>query len=288
MKIGISPLNVGGPEVRSLCDTARRAESLGFESVWTFEHVIVPMDYASPYPYSRSGKMPIAPDAHFVDPLIALAQAAAVTTTIKLATGINILPQTNPLLLAKQAASLDFCSNGRLLLGIGAGWLREEFDAMGVPFERRGARMNDYIDAMRKVWSGEVVEHQGEFVQWSGFKSYPLPHGHLPLHIGGASKAAMRRAAKRGDGWFVPNHGLKDLEESLTEFRAVCDQQGRDPSTVEITAMWNAGRHPDVLPAYRDFGVDRVVVNLFLLGAPDSATAMERLAAAVDKAGISS
>ena len=131
------------------------AESAGVESVWTFEHVIVPVDYKSKYPYSPNGKMGAAPETNFIDPLIALAVIAAQTKTIRLGTGVNILSQTNPLLMAKQVASLDLVSNGRFMLGVGIGWLQEEFVAMGIPFERRGARFDDYVVAMKKVWSGD-------------------------------------------------------------------------------------------------------------------------------------
>ena len=153
MKIGMIPVNLGVSTAEEVVGLARLAEDSGFESVWTFEHVVVPLEYESKYPYDASGKMGAAPETPFVDPLIALTAAAAGTKTIRLGTGVNILPQANPLFLAKQAASLDALSGGRLLLGLGIGWLREEFDAMGVPFERRGARFDDYVAAMRKVWS---------------------------------------------------------------------------------------------------------------------------------------
>ena len=134
--------------------------------------MIVPVNYESKYPYNKSGNMGAAPEINFVDPLIALSAVAASTKTIRLATGVNILSQVNPIYMAKQAASLDFISNGRFMLGVGIGWLREEFDALGVPFERRGARFDDYVAGMRKIWSGDVVEHQSDFISWSGFKSY--------------------------------------------------------------------------------------------------------------------
>ena len=172
MKFGLIPINVGVPNNASMLALARKAEDIGLESVWTFEHTMVPNNYASKYPYSASGKMPAAPDTNFIDPLIALSAIAAVTSKIRLGTGVNILPQTNPLLLAKQAASLDLVSDGRFELGVGIGWLREEFEALGTPFERRGARFDDYMTGMRKVWSGETVEHQSDFLNWSGFKSF--------------------------------------------------------------------------------------------------------------------
>ena len=157
MKFGLIPVNIGIQSMAAMTGLAQLAESVGIESVWTFEHVIVPVNYDSKYPYDKSGKMGVTPETNMVDPLIALTAIAAVTKTLRLGTGVNILSQTNPLYLAKQAASLDMLSNGRLELGLGIGWLQEEFVAMGTPFEKRGARFDDYVAAMRKVWSGEVV-----------------------------------------------------------------------------------------------------------------------------------
>jgi probable F420-dependent oxidoreductase len=166
MKIGLVPINIRMQSLEQLVGLSQFIESQGFESVWTFEHVMVPVEYESKYPYSKDGKMGGSSDNPFLDPLIALTAVAAHTKTLRLGTGVNILSQANPLLLAKQAASLDVLSGGRFMLGAGIGWLREEFDAMGVPFERRGARYDDYVVAMRKVWSGEVVEHQSDFLNW--------------------------------------------------------------------------------------------------------------------------
>jgi alkanesulfonate monooxygenase SsuD/methylene tetrahydromethanopterin reductase-like flavin-dependent oxidoreductase (luciferase family) len=157
MKFGIIPINIGVQSAEQMTGTAQLAEELGFESAWTFEHVIVPLDYESKYPYNASGKMGAPPETNFVDPLIALTAIAASTKTLRLGTGVNILSQTNPLLMAKQVASIDFLSGGRMMLGAGIGWLQEEFNAMGVPFERRGARFDDYVQAMRKVWSRERI-----------------------------------------------------------------------------------------------------------------------------------
>ncbi|MEE8079577.1 MAG: LLM class flavin-dependent oxidoreductase, partial [Pseudomonadales bacterium] len=175
MKFGLIPVNIGVESLEQMVGLAQLAEASGFESVWTFEHVIVPMDYQSKYPYNPSGKMGADPATNFVDPFVALSAIAAATKTIRLGTGVNILSQVNPLYMAKQAASLDFVSNGRFMLGVGIGWLQEEFAALGVPFERRGARFDDYVVAMKKIWAGDVVEHESDFINWSGFKSYPLP-----------------------------------------------------------------------------------------------------------------
>ena len=267
MKFGLIPVNIGINDPASMIELAKLAESAGFESVWTFEHVIVPLDYASRYPYNTSGKMGAAPETPLVDPLIALTAIAAATSTIRLGTGVNILSQTNPLLMAKQAASLDFISGGRFMLGVGIGWLEEEFVAMGTPFERRGARFDDYVTAMRKVWSGDVVEHQSEFLNWSGFKSYPLPRQNpLPLIMGGNKGKIYERIARLGNGWFVPGSDPAELTGQLTQLRTVCERVGRDFRDIEITCMWPGSGGVEALKALQDAGVHRAVVPLMALG----------------------
>jgi len=266
MKVGLIPVNVGVSSVDNIVRFAKKAEEIGFESLWTFEHVIVPEDYKSKYPYSPSGKMGAEPDTNFIDPLIALATVAAHTKTVKLATGVNILPQANPLLLAKQAASLDFVSKGRFMLGIGIGWLREEFDAMGTPFERRGARFDDYLKAMRAVWSGETVDHESDFLTWKGFKSYPTP-SNLPIIIGGSKGKVFERIAKHGDGWYAPTSKLDQLPPLLAELDAACKAVGRDRASVEISCMWiPAMEGLDTVKEYEELGVDRLIIPLQALG----------------------
>lgn len=280
MKIGLIPVNVGVGSAKQIVAVARKAEDVGIESVWTFEHVVVPVDYESKYPYSPNGKMGTSPETNFVDPLIALAAIATATSKLRLATGVNILSQANPLLLAKQAASLDFVSDGRFMLGVGIGWLKEEFDALGTPFERRGARFDDYIEAMKKVWSEDVVEHQSDFISWSGFKSYPLPvqKPHLPVIIGGTKGKAFERTAKYGDGWFAPTAGADQLAPMLDELKKACDAIGRDPATVEITAMWiDVAAGLDALRRYEDLGVSRLVVPVFALGGGNPMDALDKL-----------
>ncbi len=212
MKIGLFGINMlpdGAPDC--LLPLARKAEDMGFESVWTGEHVMIPLDYTSTYPFNRSGRIGVAPETPFIDPLIALSHIAAHTTTLGLGTGIQLLPQSNALLFAKQVASLDHLAKGRLLLGLGVGWLAEEFQAMGVPFAGRGKRFDDYLAAIKKVWSGEVVEHKSDYLHWSGFKSYPLPHAPSgpPIIIGGHSGAALRRTVA------FPHSILREYHEHL-------------------------------------------------------------------------
>ena len=268
MKLGIIPINIGMQSLDEVVQLAQLAESLGYESVWTFEHVIVPVDYESKYPYDASGKMGAAPETNFIDPLIALAAVAASTKTIRLGTGVNILSQANPLYLAKQAASLDFVSGGRFMLGIGIGWLKEEFDALGVPFARRGARFDDYVEAMRKVWSGEVVEHESDFISWHGFKSYPLPvQNPLPLVMGGDKGKIFERIAKYGNGWYAPAGDPAEIKGHLENLRKACDAIGRDMSEIEITCMWPGTGGKEFLDQLEEVGVHRAVV--ILMAGPD-------------------
>lgn len=264
MKIGLIPANIGSPTGELMIGMAKLAEQVGFESIWTFEHVIIPIDYESKYPYSADGKMGVDPDANFVDPLIALSAIAAATKTIRLGTGVNILSQANPLYVAKQAASLDFVSGGRFELGVGIGWLREEFKACGTPFERRGARFDDYVQAMRKVWSGDVVEHQSEFLDWTGFKSNPTPvQDPFPVVIGGTKGKAFERVARYGNGWFAPTASPAQLEPLLSQLDEACSAASRDRSEIEVTAMWfpNPEDLSDV-ERYAALGVGRLVVPL--------------------------
>jgi probable F420-dependent oxidoreductase len=278
MKIGLIPVNVGIKSVDQMVGLAQYAESIGVESAWTFEHAMVPLDYASKYPYSPNGKMGAKPDTNFIDPLIALTAVAANTTTIRLGTGINIVSQANPLLLAKQVASLDLISNGRFMLGTGIGWLQEEFEAMGVPFERRGARFDDYIVAMKKVWSGEVVEHQSDFINWSGFKSYPVPvqKPGVPIIMGGTKGKTYERLAKYADGWFAPTDSAESLAPMLEPLKASCAEFGRDYDSIEITSMWNNQGGLDAIKAFGDLGVSRVIVPVFALDG-DPVTGLTKL-----------
>lgn len=277
MKLGLIPVNIG-VTTEQMVGVAQLAESVGIESVWTFEHVIVPLDYQSRYPYDDSGKMGANPDTSFIDPLIALTTIAANTKTLRLGTGVNILSQANPLLMAKQVASLDTISDGRFMLGVGIGWLREEFDAMGTPFERRGARFDDYVAAMRKIWSGDVVEHDSDFISWHGFKSYPLPvQKPMPVIIGGIKGKIHERIAKYGNGWYAPTTDPAELEAHLKKVRAECDKIGRDFNEIEITCMWTGQGGKEAIASLEAAGCHRLVVMLPALG-PDPVAGINRLA----------
>ena len=282
MKFGIVPINLGefiDPLV--VIPFVQKAERLGYESVWTAEHVIIPKRYDSVYPYNPSGKVPFQPDAAIIDPLVALTFIAAATTRLRLGTGVNILPQTNPLYLAKWASSIDHLSQGRLMLGLGIGWLQEEFAAIGVPFARRGKRSDEYLAALKAVWSGQEVDFQGEFVRWQGFQMRPAPAqaGGVPLVIGGVSAPAIRRTVRYGNGWYVIG---KDLDEYRTHMRALddeCRRQGRNRAELEITAYWDYYRQgADSLSAYQELGVDRLLINVRALRHDSADAALERFA----------
>lgn len=258
MKIGVMFSNVmlfGTPEgARAL---AEGAEEAGIESLWTVEHVVIPEGYASPYPYSPSGKMPGGETAPIPDPLAWLAFVAGLTKTVRLCTGILILPQRNPVVLAKELATIDVLSGGRLEVGVGIGWLAEEFKAIGVPFSERAARTDEYIRALRALWSDDET-FDGEFVSFARARSNPKPAqpGGVPIVIGGHTKAAARRAGRLGNGFFPGRVG--DLEVLIGECRKAAEEAGRNPDEIEITS----GGLPDkeFVKRLADLGVGRLVV----------------------------
>ncbi|HEY5156034.1 MAG TPA: LLM class F420-dependent oxidoreductase [Acidimicrobiales bacterium] len=243
---------------------ARGAEAAGFESLWTVEHVIIPDGYQSEYPYDPSGKIQGGDSTDIPDPLIWLAFLAGQTTTIKLGTGILILPQRNPVVLAKECASLDKLSDGRLLLGIGVGWLEEEFDALGVPFHDRGKRTDDYVHAMRALWSEPIASYHSDFVNFDGAISQPKPvGGSVPIVIGGHTEIAARRAGRLGDGFFPGKGSNDDLRRLIAVMRATAEEYGRDPDAIEITTGGAAAFAPDPVDALgelAELGVSRVVI----------------------------
>jgi probable F420-dependent oxidoreductase len=261
MKFGIAFANagpLGDPELA--VGLGRLGEELGFESLWTVEHVVVPTGYSSPYPYSPDGKMPGGEQVAIADPLIWLAYVAAATTQIRLGTGILILPQRNPLVLAKEVASLDRLSGGRVELGIGVGWMREEFDALGIPFERRGARTDEYVDVMRRLWREPSTAFSGEFSNFAELNSYPKParSDGVPIHIGGHSHHAARRAGRLGDGFFPGRGEGHGLEELLATMRTAAKEAGRDPDAIEVTS--GGGLDIDSVTRAADLGVDRYTI----------------------------
>jgi probable F420-dependent oxidoreductase len=271
MDFGVMFANTGPfADPAGATELAHHAEAAGFESLWTVEHVIYPDGYESEYPYDRSGKMVMAPDTDLPDPLIWLTFVAAVTEKIHLGTGILILPQRNPLVLAKELSTLDALAGGRVELGIGVGWLKEEFEALGIPFEKRGRRTDEYVEVMRALWDGDHASHHGEFVSFDGASINPKPpRGRVPIHIGGHTETSARRAGRLGDGYFP---GKGDLPTLIDIVRQNAADAGRDPEAIEITAGSAEVLGEDPVGAVQelaDMGVDRVVVPSFMfLGSP--------------------
>ncbi|CAN5587575.1 LLM class F420-dependent oxidoreductase [soil metagenome] len=265
MDFGIAFANSGPlAEGPTAAGCMRAVEAAGFDSVWTVEHVLVPADYESTYPYARSGKMPGGETSAIPDPLIWLAYVAAVTETLLLGTGILILPQRNPAIVAKEVASLDRLSGGRVRLGIGVGWLEEEFDALGTPFAGRGRRTDAYVAAMRALWTGEPITLDDGYQVWEKAISLPTPpNGSVPIVIGGHSEAAARRAGRLGDGFFPGKGSPQDLADLFTVMRQAAQDAGRDPEAIEVTAGAPDLRGGDPIGAVQEMaamGVHRLVV----------------------------
>lgn len=265
MRFGIAFANSGPlAEGPTAAGCMRAVESAGFDSVWTVEHVLVPVDYESTYPYAKSGRMPGGESVAIPDPLIWLAYVAAATETLLLGTGILILPQRNPAIVAKEVATLDRLSGGRLRLGIGVGWLEEEFDALGASFAGRGKRTDAYVAAMRALWTGEEVTLDDGYHRWDKAVSLPTPvNGAVPIVVGGHSEAAARRAGRLGDGFFPGKGSPEALAHLFSVMRAAAEEAGRDPDAIEITAGSAAIGGPDPLGAVEEMaalGVDRLIV----------------------------
>lgn len=262
MKFGVIPPYGVGPveDPEFAVGFARAAEDSGFESLWVVEHVVMVMDVSSVYPYDPSGRSPFGPNVPQPDPLVWLSYVAAATKRIRLATGVLNLPQRNPLVLAKEAASLDRLSGGRLMLGIGVGWVREEAEALGTSFDDRGRRADEYVDVMRTLWRERVASFNGRFLSFEGLVSEPRPvqTAGVPIIVGGHSEAAARRAGRLGDGFYplgVAGRKLAALREIMAES---AHRHGRDPSTIELTLAGTPDRK--CADAYRQLGADRMVV----------------------------
>lgn len=283
MRFGLRYCNTGRFVDPGLAvELAQAADEAGFESIWTVEHTVVPGGYESAYPYSPDGKMAGGrDDFDLPDPLIWMAFVASRTRRIRFGTGILIVPQHNPVVAAKQIATLDHLTGGRLLLGIGVGWLKEEFDAIGAPFDDRGRRTDEYIEAMRELWGAERPTYHGEYVHFDAAYCRPQPvRGSVPIIVGGHSKAAARRAGRLGDGFF-PARGAS--AELIQLARDVAAEHGRDPAALEMTT--GIGEDLSSLSSLAELGVARVLVPVapmpgmgLHLGRPENAqTVMEQL-----------
>lgn len=279
MKFGLAFASSVGLEHDSALAIARAAADAGFESVWGGEHVIVPTGIDSAYPYTTDGKVPMTPDTPIPDPLIWLAFVAAAVPTLRLGTCILILPQRNPLVLAKELATLDQLTDGRVELGIGVGWLKEEFDALGIPWEARGSRTDEYIEAMRLLWSDSRVEYHGRFVDFQEVTCAPRPPGgEIPIIVGGDTERAVGRAARLGNGYFPGSTDHDTLSRLLGDLKEKAVAAGRDPADIEISSIFPPPE-TDALAAVEaraGLGVGRLMVPAFYFTGDGG---LERLAA---------
>ncbi len=239
---------------------AERAEALGFESIWYAEHPAVPVDSDSPFP-ATGGEIPWQ-YSHFTDPYIALARASGVTTRLKLGTGITLVPQRHPLVLAKQVAALDYHSDGRFLFGVGTGWLKEEVELMGGDFRFRWTQTREYIEAMKEMWSKDEAEYHGRFIDFPPMRVFPKPktQPHPPVLVGGMAKKVLERVADHADGWLPNRVTPAEVEAARRRLDELARERGRDPSALSIT-IYGQPPERDPVRSFFDAGADRVVVR---------------------------
>jgi probable F420-dependent oxidoreductase len=270
LKIGMTAIGIGKAARPNIIKAvAENADRLGFGTLWAPEHVVLFDDYASKYPYSSDGRFLAGSRIDLLDPFVGLTYAAAYSTQIRLATGICLVPEHNPLVLAKVIASVDSLSRGRVALGVGIGWSAEEFAALGVPFERRAQRTCEYIAAMRKLWQEAKASFEGEFVRFDGARCYPKPAqpGGVPVIFGGESLPALKRVAQYGNGWFGVNLTPAQTAQKISRLHQLLDAQGRDPQDVEIIiSPYQNEVTVDDLRAYHELGVNEFVPFIRLPG----------------------
>jgi len=271
MKIGIFGINTGAcAEPQTAAKVAVGAEQIGVESLWTAEHVVLPDP--------REAPSPADPETPFLHPSTLLAYIANVTEEIKLGTGITLIAQRNPVVLAKEMGSLDVISSGRLLLGIGAGYLHQEFAALGVDFSRRGAKTDESIEIIRALWNQTNPEYQGKFIQFKNIQAQPRPlqTGGPPVIIGGTSPAALRRTVTHGNGWYGFALDLKTTKTVLENLEIAKSRYERDPNLGPISISVTPPSRPNkaMMEEYAAIGVDRYIP---ILASSDETTSLKYL-----------
>jgi probable F420-dependent oxidoreductase len=267
---------------------ARRAEALGYDSLWASDHVVIPWAIRSRYPYNATGDFPLPPTTDFLEPLTALALVAGATGRIRLGTTVLVLPHRHPVLAAKMLATLDHLAPGRVILGAGVGWMKEEIELFGVPYARRGRWSDEAIRIMRACWRDERVSFRGEFFAFEGLGCRPRPAGGaIPIWIGGHTPRALERVATLGDGWHAAFPDAAGLADGIARLGEACRRAGRDPATVTLSvrvglpATRPAGETLADLRALRDLGVTHVILETRARDVADMAAIYERFAADV-------
>lgn len=266
MRFGLFGINFGAcadPALQAC--VARAAEDAGFESVWTGEHVAMPI---------RDNPVPAPPETPFLDSIVSLARVAAITRSIRIGTGVLVLPHHNPVLLAKALASLDVTSSGRLIAGFGGGYVEAEFRALGVDFHARGAIADDSLGAIRALWTEAEPAHAGRFARFDGirFEPKPVQRPHPPIVVGGRAPAALRRAARHGDGWYGFGLTVEQTAPIVTELRRLRAEVGRADAPLEISLTTFEALDEALVERAAAAGVDRLIVYPLVEGTALEAT----------------
>jgi probable F420-dependent oxidoreductase len=285
MKWGIVFSSTGFPDPAGAVALAETAEAVGFESLWAPEHIVIPVSYETKYRASESGRIDrLSSRGGIPDPIVWFAFVASRTTTLRFGTGVMIVPEHNPVVLAKSIATLAHLSNGRFMLGAGVGEFREEYDAVGTEFTNRGRRMDEALQILQSLWSEDAAEFHGEHYDFAPVQCEPKPPGgKVPLHIGGVSDAAIRRTARFGDGYFPFVDPTQDLHETLNtalrKVREATAQEGRDPDALEFTA--GGARTVEAAKWFADQGIHRLTIAVRSRTIPDMQEELRRFAGEV-------
>jgi probable F420-dependent oxidoreductase len=256
---------------------AKGAEAAGFEGILLSEHLFVPRDYDPAYLYSENGRPDFTTETPFPDPWVTIATMAAATTTLRFCSLVYILPLHHPLEVAKSLATLAMYSGNRVTLGVGAGWMKEEFEALGVDFKTRGSRFNEMIEVMRKLWQGGVVEHHGEHFDFPLLAQTPVPSKPVPIAIGGASKPALRRAATLGDGWLGAGNTPDEAAEILSSLSKMRKEAGRENEPFESIVPLTVPPDADALARLSELGASGTVNYPFVYTVGPDATLQQKL-----------
>lgn len=269
-----------------LAAIGREAEERGFGTIWVGEHVVLFEEYASSYPYAEDGKIPAPPGTGLLEPLTTLSYLAAHTRTVRLGTAMVLLPQRNPVYTAKEVATLDWLSGGRVDLGIGVGWLEEEFNAVNVSWPHRGRRTDEYLDVLHTLWTDDTSAFEGEFYTLPPCQMFPKPvQSTVPIHIGGESDAALARTARAGQGWHTFNRAPGELAEPLARLDRLLEDEGRSRADVTITVCpYFQPLDADIAGRYADAGADAVSALLIPIDEDSLRTQLDALVPVVERA----
>jgi probable F420-dependent oxidoreductase len=258
---------------------AKGAQHRDIGTIWVGEHVVLFPDYASHYPYAEDGRIPAPPGSGLLEPLVTLTYLAARTSTVRLGTAMLLLPQRNPVYVAKEVSTLDWLSGGRVDLGVGVGWLKEEFEALNVPWERRGQRTDEYLEVLRTLWVDDTSSFHGELYDLDPCEMFPKPcQQPVPVHIGGETPAAMRRAARLAQGWHTFNRTPEELASGLAELDGHLEAAGRSRSDLRVTVCpYFKPLTPEGVEQYAEAGADAVAALFFAFTVDDVAKAFDDL-----------